>query len=163
MVEGIRGGLKKYQLKGLNMLSSTCKYGIRATVYIAGNSKYGEMIGIKKISEDLDLPMPFLAKILQQLVKEKILVSSKGPHGGFSIERDPGKIYIIELVKAIDGEDTFHRCLLRNDNCVNVLKSGTRCILHDDYVKARDSIEKLFENKTVENLVSIARESDSLF
>jgi len=145
------------------MLSSTCKYGIRATVYIAGNSKYGEMIGIKKISEDLNLPMPFLAKILQQLVKKKILVSSKGPHGGFLMQRDPGDVHIIELVKAIDGDDVFHRCVLRNENCVNVLKSGKRCILHDDYVKARDSIEKLFESKTIENLVSTARESDSLF
>ncbi len=145
------------------MLSSTCKYGIRAIVYIAGKSKKREMIGIKKISEDLNLPMPFLAKILQQMVKMKILISSKGPHGGFSLARDPKEIYIIEVVKAIDGEDVFHRCVLHNENCISIEKTRTPCILHSDYVKARDKIEKLFETKTVQNLVKTARNYDDLY
>lgn len=145
------------------MLSSTCKYGIRAIVYIAGNSSKGEMIGIKKISEDLKLPMPFLAKILQQMVKMKILSSSKGPHGGFSLARKPGEIYLIDVVKAIDGEDVFHRCVLHNESCITVEKSRTPCILHNDYVKARNKIKKLFETKTVQNLVITARNSDALY
>lgn len=145
------------------MLSSTCKYGIRAIVYIAGNSNEGENMGIKKISEDLALPMPFLAKILQQMVKKKILNSSKGPHGGFSLARDPREIYIIEVVKAIDGDDVFHRCVLHNDNCISREKTRTKCILHDDYVKARSKIEKLFESKTVYSLVTSARKSNALY
>lgn len=145
------------------MLSSTCKYGLRAVVYIAGNSKKGEKIGIKKISGDLDLPMPFLAKILQQMVKKRILHSSKGPHGGFSLARDPKDIHIIEVVKAIDGEDVFHRCVLHNQNCVSYESSQGACILHDDYVRARRKIEKLFENKTVHNLVTTARNPNVLY
>jgi len=145
------------------MLSSTCKYGIRAVVYIAGNSKKGENIGIKRISAELSLPMPFLAKILQQMVKKKILNSSKGPNGGFSLARDPKEIHIIEMVKAIDGEDVFHRCVLHNHNCVSHESSQGACILHDDYVKARRKIEKLFENKTVQNLVTTARNPNVLY
>lgn len=145
------------------MLTSTCKYGIRAVVYIAGNSKKGEKIGIKKISADLGLPMPFLAKILQQITRKKILDSSKGPHGGFSLARDPRDIHIIEVVKAIDGEDVFHRCVLHNDNCVSYESSQGACILHNDYVKARRKIEKLFETKTVQNLVATARNSNVLY
>lgn len=145
------------------MLSSTCKYGIRAIIYIAGNSKGGEKVGIKTISKDLELPMPFLAKILQQLVKKRILNSSKGPHGGFSLARDPREIYIIEVAKAIDGEDVFHRCVLHNENCISTERTRTQCTLHNDYVKARNKIEKLFETKTVQNLVSTVRNSDALF
>lgn len=59
------------------MLSSTCKYGIRAVTYIASKSKDNKKIGIKQISRDLDLPTPFLAKILQMLAKQKILSSTK--------------------------------------------------------------------------------------
>ncbi len=145
------------------MLSSTCKYGIRAIVYIAGNSSKEEKIGIKKISEDLDLPMPFLAKILQILVKKRILNSSKGPHGGFCLARDAHDIYILEIAKAIDGEDVFKRCVLHNDTCVGVNRSGGHCTLHKDYVKARSKIEKLFNTKTVLNLVTRARNSEALF
>ncbi|MBN2532718.1 MAG: Rrf2 family transcriptional regulator [Spirochaetales bacterium] len=132
-------------------------------VYIAGNSRVGVNIGIKKISEDLDLPMPFLAKILQEMVKKKILHSSKGPHGGFTLAREPGEIFIIDVVKAIDGDDVFHRCVLHNYNCVSNDSSRTKCILHDDYVKPRREIEKLFESKTVQDLVTTARNSNALY
>ena len=47
--------------------------------------------GIKEISNDLDLPTPFLAKILQQLAKQKILSSSKGPMEVFHFLKDPEK------------------------------------------------------------------------
>ena len=64
------------------MLSNTCKYALRALIYLAKFSKEEKMIGIKKISEDLNLSSPFLGKILQNLVKQKLLVSTKGPNGG---------------------------------------------------------------------------------
>lgn len=144
------------------MLSNTCKYGLRAIVYIAGNSVNGDKIGIKKISKDLDLPMPFLAKILQSLAKQKILLSSKGPNGGFSLARSPKEIYLIEVVKAIDGNDVFSRCVLHNDNCKSIDKNKVACALHSDYVKQRKRIENLFESKSVQSLVSTAKNSDDI-
>ena len=75
------------------MLSNSCKYGIRAVIYLAKNPVDNGKIGIKRISEDLGLPTPFLAKILQLLAKHKILTSSKGPHGGFSSVERPQKYY----------------------------------------------------------------------
>ena len=53
------------------MLSNTCKYGIRAVLYLAMNTKKEKKIGIKQISQDLNIPTPFLGKILQSLVKHK--------------------------------------------------------------------------------------------
>jgi Rrf2 family protein len=141
------------------MLSNTCKYGIRAVVYIAGKSKKGGKIGIKKIARDLNLPMPFLAKILQSLAKQKILDSSKGPNGGFSISANPKEIHLIEVVKAIDGKDVFSKCVLHNDNCISIDANKSPCTMHVDYVKARKRIEKLFESKTVQNLVRAAKNS----
>ena len=70
------------------MLSNSCKYGIRAVVYLASRHTKSN-IGIKEISGDLGLPSPFLAKILQQLAKHKILNSVKGPNGGFTLKRKP--------------------------------------------------------------------------
>jgi len=144
------------------MLSNTCKYGIRALVYIAVTSKNGEKVGIKQISSDLKLPMPFLAKILQSLARQKILSSSKGPHGGFSLVRDPRDINLIEVIEAIDGNDVFSKCVLHNDNCKSVDNTKVACTLHEDYVRARQRIEKLFENKTVQNLVISAKNTDEI-
>ena len=65
------------------MLSNSCRYGIRAVVYLASRYSEKNNIGIKEISGVLNLPAPFLAKILQQLARHKILNSVKGPNGGF--------------------------------------------------------------------------------
>ena len=106
--------------------------------------------------------MPFLAKIMQSLAKQKILSSSKGPNGGFSLTKNPREIHLSEVVKAIDGEDVFSKCVLHNDNCMSIDANKAPCTLHADYVKARQRIEKLFENKTVMNLVSAAKNSDEI-
>ncbi len=94
------------------MLSNTCKYAIRALIYLGNFSKNGEKIGIKKIAGDLDIPTPFLGKILQSLVKQKILSSTKGPNGGFGLGKPAGEITLYDIVKTVDGEDFFLNCLI---------------------------------------------------
>lgn len=144
------------------MLSNTCKYGLRAIVYIAGHSSQEKKVGIKKISAELDLPMPFLAKILQSLARQKILLSSKGPNGGFALTGDADNIHLIDIVKAIDGQDVFSRCVLHNDNCKSIDDNKVACALHSDYVAQRKAIEKMFEGKTLNDLVRAARNSKDI-
>ena len=135
------------------MLSNSCRYGIRAVIYLASQPLSDGKIGIKKISNDLGLPTPFLAKILQQLAKQKILSSSKGPHGGFSILKDPKKITLLDIVNTIDGYDTFTSCIMHNGSCEGVEKEGKHCPLHHDYEKPRKELIKLFSNRTIHELV----------
>jgi Rrf2 family protein len=135
------------------MLSNSCRYGIRAVIYLASQPVSGGKIGIKKISSDLDLPMPFLAKILQQLAKQKILSSSKGPHGGFSILKDPRKVTLLDIVNTIDGYDIFTSCIMHNGSCEGVEMEGKHCSLHHDYEKSRKELIKLFSNRTIHELV----------
>jgi Rrf2 family iron-sulfur cluster assembly transcriptional regulator len=135
------------------MLSNSCRYGIRAVIYLANQPLSGGKTGIKKISKDLDLPTPFLAKILQQLAKKKILSSSKGPHGGFSLLKDPRKITLLDIVNTIDGQDIFTNCLMHNGSCEGVEKDKVRCPMHEDYEKSRRDLIKLFSNRTIYELV----------
>ena len=72
------------------MLSNSCRYGIRAVIYLASQPTGDNKTGIKQISNDLDLPTPFLAKILQQLAKQKILEFFQGSARRlFPVERSP--------------------------------------------------------------------------
>jgi Rrf2 family protein len=135
------------------MLSSSCRYGIRAVIYLASQPSSNGKTGIKQISKDLDLPSPFLAKILQQLAKQKILSSSKGPHGGFSLLKDPRKITLLDIVNTIDGYDTFTDCIMHNGSCEGVEKEGKHCPLHQDYEKSRRELIKLFSSRTIHELV----------
>jgi Rrf2 family transcriptional regulator, iron-sulfur cluster assembly transcription factor len=141
------------------MLSNSCRYGIRAVIYLANQPARGKKTGIKQISTDLDLPTPFLAKILQQLAKKKILSSSKGPHGGFSLLKDPKKILLIDIIKSIDGEDIFTNCIVHDGSCSCMEEDKNTCPLHEDYEKIRDEIVTLFSNTTIYNLVTKAHNS----
>jgi Rrf2 family iron-sulfur cluster assembly transcriptional regulator len=142
------------------MLSNSCRYGIRAVIYLASQPLSGGKTGIRKISGDLNLPMPFLAKILQQLAKQKILSSTKGPHGGFSLLKDPRLISLLDIVNSIDGKDVFTNCVIHNSSCEGVVKDKKQCALHEDYQKTRSEIIELFTNKTIYDLVKAAGNSE---
>ena len=142
------------------MLSNSCRYGIRAVIYLASQKSGDFKTGIKQISNDLDLPTPFLAKILQQLAKQKILSSSKGPHGGFSLLKDPRHITLLDIVNTIDGYDTFTNCIMHKGTCEGVASEKKICPLHDDYEKTRADLIKLFSKKTIYELVKKADSSE---
>lgn len=139
------------------MLSNTCKYGIRAIIYLAlEDSK--DKIGIKQISEDLDIPSPFLSKILQVLAKNKILNSTKGPHGGFGLGKPASEITLIDVVKVIDGMDFFDTCLIGLKSCTDP-DSDIKCPIHKDYNPIRGELHGLFEKTTIESLANSIRTS----
>lgn len=142
------------------MLSNSCRYGIRAVIYLASQPESSGKTGIKKISQDLDLPMPFLAKILQMLAKQKILSSTKGPHGGFSLLKNPHTITLYDIVNTIDGDEIFTNCVMHNGSCSSIDKSKKPCPLHDDYSKTRTDRINLFRNKTINDLVQTLNSAD---
>jgi Rrf2 family protein len=142
------------------MLSKSCRYGIRAVIYLASRPVSEGKTGIKKISSELDLPAPFLAKILQQLAKQKILSSTKGPNGGFSILKDSRKVTLFDIVRTIDGNDIFTDCVMHNGSCQNVEKEKKQCPLHDDYSKTRTNLITLFSNTTIYDLVTRVNNSE---
>ena len=144
------------------MLSNSCRYGIRAILYLAGKDPKNGNIGIKKISGDLKLPAPFLAKILQQLAKHKILSSTKGPNGGFMLLKKPESITLLDIVKIIDGEDIFTNCIINSGSCRSVKKSMKQCPIHDDYNKIRSELVELFRCKTIAEFVDKTNYSDKI-
>jgi Rrf2 family transcriptional regulator, iron-sulfur cluster assembly transcription factor len=144
------------------MLSNTSKYAIRAMIYLAlceKDEKKGK-IGIKKISESLDIPAPFLAKILQILAKSKILSSSKGPNGGFTFNKLPGKTTLFDIVTIIDGKDIFDQCLLTLRPCN---EENIPCPLHKKYTLIREETEKLFKEQDIESLANDIRKQEQIF
>lgn len=131
------------------MFSNTCKYAVRACIYLALNNHQNEKIGIKKISEELKIPTPFLGKILQVLAKNKILASTKGPNGGFSLNKPASKVSLMDIVKIIDGDDPFDTCVISLASCVTEEK---HCAIHENYYKIREEIKNLFGSQTIEEM-----------
>src|SRR4030066_1368829 len=112
------------------MLSNTCKYAVRAAIYLALNTNKTSKVGIKVISKELSIPSPFLAKILQVLAKHRLFSSTKGPNGGFGLLKDPFKISLYDIVILFDGNDLFEKCLISLRSCK---EDGHPCPMHITY------------------------------
>lgn len=138
------------------MLSNTSKYAIRAVIYLAVNTNKDQRVGIKKIADELDIPAPFLGKILQVLVRRKILSSTKGPNGGFGIGKKPDKITLYEIIIEMEGPDLFESCLLGAGSCESNHAAGTFCAMHEEFGPARKQLIDLYKSKTIEELASKA-------
>jgi len=134
------------------ILSNTCKYAIRATIYLALNEGEEKKIGIKKISEDLEIPTPFLGKILQNLVKFKILSSTKGPHGGFGLAKSDHEITLLEIIEVIDGLDIFEECLIGLRTCNEKGHDVVPCPMHRKFRPISNQLYDLFNTETIGNL-----------
>jgi Rrf2 family protein len=143
------------------MLSNTSKYAIRAVIYLAVHAEKGQKIGIKKISDALEIPSPFLGKILQVLVRRKILSSTKGPNGGFGMGKKPNQISLYDIIVEMDGDSLFNSCLLGAGNCDNNKKEGGYCALHSEFDVARKQIMDLYKTKTIGEL-ALNAQSESI-
>jgi Rrf2 family protein len=139
------------------MLSNTSKYAIRAVIYLAVHANKGQKIGIKKISDALEIPSPFLGKILQVLVRRKLLSSTKGPNGGFGIGKNPYEISLYDIIIEMDGDDLFNSCLLGAGHCDTHKKEGSYCAMHYEFESARNELIKLYKGKTVGELADKAQ------
>lgn len=142
------------------MLSSTCKYAIRGIIYIALNGKEGTKIGIKEISEALDIPTPFLGKILQILAKNKLLKSTKGPNGGFALAKPANEINLLQIIEIIDGLDLFDECLIGLRSCSANVHDNVQCPVHNKYLPISNQLYQLFKEETIENLSKQIEASD---
>lgn len=138
------------------MLSNTSKYAIRAVIYLALYASRQKKTGIKEISEELGIPTPFLGKILQMLAKHKVLESTKGPHGGFCLNKPAMDISLMEIIEIIDGADSFETCVIRTSKCSN----DTPCSLHDKIAPYRKGIKSLLLTESVADLASEFRKGN---
>jgi len=92
------------------MLSQTAEYALRAAAYLA--SVTPEIKTAVAISEVVKIPVPYLSKVLQSLVKGGVVASQRGLHGGFTLARKPEEISILEVVDCVDSFRRIQRCPL---------------------------------------------------
>ena len=131
------------------MFSKSCEYAIRATIFIATQSQSNANIGIKEIAKEIDSPIAFTAKILQVLVKNNILKSTKGVRGGFMIlKNDLKNLKLSDIVIAIDGNSVFLKCGLGLSNC----SEDHPCPVHEKFKFVKKDLIFMLENTNLEEL-----------
>ncbi len=139
------------------MLSNSCKYAIRAVIYIALNTDDTNKMGSKVVAEKLKMPQPFLAKILQELTKRRIISSSKGPNGGFYLTPENLDNSVLNIVESIDGLDKFNQCFLGLHTC-----SGDKpCSVHHIVEPFKNDIVLKLSHNTIAQFAEEIRSGKS--
>ncbi|MBE0424722.1 MAG: Rrf2 family transcriptional regulator [Lutibacter sp.] len=127
------------------MLSNASKYAILSTLYLAEHSNEERKISVKEIAENIDVPSPFLAKLFQQLVRGKIISSSKGPHGGFYLSEKNKQKNVLDIIDNIDGLNKLNGCFLGLNEC----DSTNPCPVHFIVVPFKNNILAKFRDLTI--------------
>ena len=110
------------------MLSNTCKTAIKAVIYLASKADRNEKAGVKEVAQNINASEHTVSKILQNLVKQKIINSIKGPTGGFFITEAQRQQPIINIVIIVQdpSEITEDFFIIRDDQepavCHNPVK-----------------------------------------
>lgn len=138
------------------MFSKACEYGLKAALHISLHSNLEKKMSITEIANELNFPRHFLSKILQTLVKSKILKSSKGPNGGFYLTEQEKKIPIIRIVEVLDGLDTLNKCGIGIKKC----SDDNPCPIHHEFKPYRDKLRQLFSERTIADMTNFNTRGD---
>lgn len=102
----------------------------------------------KDIADRYGIPLALLSKILQKLVREGLLTSEQGTHGGYRLGRDAHEITALEVIRTIDGPIILTHCFTEHSEC----DQSTRCPVREPLRKVHEGILQLLSSITISDL-----------
>ncbi|WP_291272630.1 Rrf2 family transcriptional regulator [Geothrix sp.] len=127
------------------LFTTATGYALRA---LAALPEDGSYCLAKDLASSLELPGPYLAKILQGLVQADILESVRGPKGGFRLVRPAHRITVGEVVVALEGPNSMDGCVMGFPTC-----SGDHpCPLHDAWGAVKAQVASSMTEATIRDL-----------
>lgn len=131
----------------MRLLSDASEYGLRAVLWLA--QRPGSAMKVREIAEATHSSPGYLVKVLQSLAKAGILSAQRGAHGGFTLERDPKTLTVLEVLNEIDPIERIRTCPLGIESHGSVL-----CPMHKRIDDAMAMIEDSFANSTIHELMT---------
>ena len=123
-------------------------YGLMAIHYIAVNDGFGA-VSAKRIAEEFAIPPELMAKILQRLAKQRLIVSTNGPKGGYALARRPTEITVGQVIRALEGPINIVSCL-EDADCPQMQK----CNLRRPVQKIQAAISQVLDTMSLAELTS---------
>lgn len=130
------------------LFSKTQEYAIQALIHLALSPAAFHLN--RDVAEQLNVPGPYLAKVLKRFAQEGYLDSAKGRGGGYRIRKRALDASVRDVIALADGRDLFEGCPLGHSRC----NDRVACALHEHWTPLRDTLAGLFENATVGDLAA---------
>ncbi len=124
-------------------LSEAASIGLHALIIIA---KGEGMINVQQIADLTGSSRHHVAKVMQRLTKEKMVVSSRGPNGGFILNRKPSEISLLEIFEAIEGKMDIPTCPADHQIC-----PFEKCLLDNVTQRMTIQFREYIQHQTIED------------
>ena len=144
-------------------LTKKADYGLMALKYLAEQTLQSGLSGAagaqsaKDIADAYHIPPQLLAKILQTLTREGLLVSHAGTNGGYALARHPSQINAFEVIRAIDGPLFITSCITIHGTC----DLHGHCTIKEPLRKVNDSIKDLLSGIVIADLAEPQTETST--
>ncbi len=131
----------------MKLLNRDTDYAVKALLYITQNNP--KRMSVSELVNALDIPRPFLRKILQILNRECVLNSFKGKGGGFVLAMPPEEILLTRLIDIFQKPVKLTECIFKEKICSDI---GT-CPLKKRIDTLEQHVISELESITIESLL----------
>ena len=130
------------------LYSKGCEYAVRALVCFTEEGNERARFQAAEICKQAKIPEAYTRKVFQALVQGGFLTAHRGPGGGYSLTRPTDEITILDVIFAVDGEDTFSQCVMGLPGC-----GGDKpCPLHFIWADAKERMLHQLRNCTLQEI-----------
>ncbi|MBK1971068.1 Rrf2 family transcriptional regulator [Campylobacter sp. TTU_617] len=129
------------------LLTKASEYALLSLIYISRQNKSQD---VDHMSNELNIPKSFLAKILQTLAKDGLLHSFKGAKGGFSLSKNPKEYTLKEIINSVEKKEvSVFDC--SGGICPN--NKEENCFLMPILVKLQNKVDNFLESITLASII----------
>jgi Rrf2 family protein len=127
-------------------LNKTTSYTLKVLNHMAVHEN--EVQSAHTLHKELKIPRQYLRQLLTSLTKNGFIKSISGRAGGFVFNKSIDKIYILDIIKTLEGTDFLDKCILGFEKC----PFDDHCALHDTWSTHRNRITEVLRNTSLADL-----------
>ena len=135
----------------MKLLTKNTDYAVRALLVLG--ARKGAYVSAREIAKGQHMPYQYLRRILNILIKERLVESREGVRGGVRLLKDPADMHLTDIMRVFQGRIQISECMFRKKICVN----RPKCPLRKRLQKAEDKLIKEFEGITIATLLRDVR------
>jgi Rrf2 family protein len=117
-------------------VTRAAEYGIIALKYMH-QQPFGYIASAREISEKYNIPAEIMAKIMQKMARQGLVMSCQGARGGYTLARSPVDISVAEILQCIDGPIGIVECFADPECECTQLQTGV-CNIKDPFAKIQN-------------------------
>jgi Rrf2 family nitric oxide-sensitive transcriptional repressor len=139
-------------MKSILNISEAYSLALHAMSMVAAE-KDGMPVTAHAMASRLGVSEAHLSKVLQRLVHARILMSARGPGGGFTLNRPAAEITLRDIYEGVEGPLKLDDCLIGTQIC-----GGKSCVFDDLIHRVNGEFEHYLDHATVERITEALKE-----